>query len=152
MSHSVDCENNNILRDFNHFISKAPTNCKALTPVSTFWIFGSHIFSNKLEEIFRWVIWTTFLEIFSDPVISFWGNLCRWCRLLKSGVKWLNQTSQLMQSVWSIITHQWILVDKCTSNHLQDQHKWRYFHTCDHNNHWYSSHNGRLRIHRDNYN
>jgi hypothetical protein len=50
-----------------------------------------NIFWNKFEEtLFRWLIWTTFLQIFFHPHLSFQENGCRWHHLLKSGVKWMN--------------------------------------------------------------
>jgi hypothetical protein len=40
-----------------------------------------NIFWSKFEEtLFRWLIWITFLQIFSH--LHLWGNVCRWCLLV----------------------------------------------------------------------
>jgi hypothetical protein len=74
------------------------------------------IFWNKFEEtLFRWLIWTTFLKIFSHPQLSFWENVCRWCcllrwcRLLKSGVeiKKVNSPDWPVTSVVRILVQNW---------------------------------------------
>jgi hypothetical protein len=52
-------------------------------------------FHKKFEEILsRWLIWATFLQIFSHPHLTSWENACRWCRLLKSGVEWLTSLNR----------------------------------------------------------
>jgi hypothetical protein len=58
-----------------------------------------NIFWNKFEEtLFRWLIETTLLQIFSHPHHRLSENMCRWChlktlgrwcRLLKSSVEWV---------------------------------------------------------------
>jgi hypothetical protein len=43
-----------------------------------------NIYWNKFEEtLFRWLIWTTFLQILSHPQLSFGENGCRWCHLFR---------------------------------------------------------------------
>jgi hypothetical protein len=63
------------------------------TSASPFWNFGSDVcYCAKTDKTFwkiRWLIWTTFLQIFSHPHFRFWENVCRWCRLLKSGSEWV---------------------------------------------------------------
>jgi hypothetical protein len=46
-------------------------------------------FQIELIQPQRRLIWTTFLQIFSHPHFRFWENVCRWCRLLKSGSEWV---------------------------------------------------------------
>jgi hypothetical protein len=71
-----------------------------------FWAVSSaipdDIFWNKFEEtFFNLLKWTTLLQIFSHPHLSLRENGCRWCRLLKSGVEWVNNSDKLMNQ-WLI--------------------------------------------------
>jgi hypothetical protein len=63
-----------------------------LTTSSPICVFGSAKSGINLETLFRWLIWTTFLQIFSYQDLSFWGNLWRlfWMLTLPHcwGVSW----------------------------------------------------------------
>jgi hypothetical protein len=66
--------------------------CRLLYRIDIFW--------NKFEETLLSLLkWITLLQIFSHPYLSFWENVSRWCRLLKSGVERVKHNPETLRGL-----------------------------------------------------